>query len=154
MTAKAIQALRRPLHPLPRLPVADYALYGAALCGLVAGMLGNRAAWALLASFVGCTLAAQAGLDFSFPFWMMVDTFVAVAIIRPKMSVADTMIIGLFIPAWGFYLASPEVRFWGCYAVVIGQFMIAFAAPETRKGWHRLYARIHGHHFEKMVAHG
>lgn len=91
--------------------------------------MGNRAAIALLASFLICGLLDWSGAQFNFVFWLMMDSAVVLAIIHRTMTYWDVAIIASFIPAWALYLAPDDVRYFGVSVVLVAQFLLT--TPDT-----------------------
>lgn len=96
----------------------------AAVLGIIGAAAGNRAAWPLLASLALCNGLPHLGYNFDMAFWLFVDLAVIGVIVWLGITLRHTAIIVLFLPAWGFYFASPEIRFIGTLACVILQFVL------------------------------
>ena len=102
----------------------------AAGLGVVGALSGNRAAYPLLASLALCQALPALGLEFDMLFWIAVDVAVIVAISCMSFQRRNLAVIALFLPAWGFYLADPGLRFWGTLWVVVLQ--MALTLPWLR----------------------
>ena len=110
------------------------ALWLAIAVGMVSARLGNRTAWALLASVALCLTLDWAGAVFHLLFWMLIDFAVILFVVRPKMTVSDCLIVALFVPAWALYLLPDPVRHEGSRIIVIAQFLLTFP---LRRFWRR-----------------
>jgi hypothetical protein len=122
-------------------------------CGVVSAITGNRTAWALLASVGLCFAFDYAQVPFNFVVWTLIDLAVVGAIIRPKMTAADCVIIALFVPAWCFYLLPADTRFWGSFVVVVAQLVLTFPVEALRTALAGLRAPSDDPPFDRLVAH-
>ena len=128
--------------------VADAVLYGSVACGLIAGLLGNRTAWPLLASVGTAILLEQMGVPFNPWLWMLIDFMVLLAIMvmvlqdMLRFDDSDAIIVGLFPIAWIFYAFDdhPILRY-GTLAVVATQFLLTIP---YRRIWYGVYDRLQG----------
>jgi len=96
----------------------------AAVLGIIGASAGNKAAWPLLASLALCNGLPQFGYNFDMAAWLFVDMAVIGVLIWLGITLRHVAIIALFLPAWAFYFAPPEIRFVGTLAVVILQFVL------------------------------
>jgi hypothetical protein len=129
----------------------------AVACGCVSALTGNRTAWALLASVGLCFVFDYAGVPFSFPLWLLIDLAVILAIIHPRMSKADCIVVALFVPAWVGYLLPDQQRFQMCLWVVVTQLALTYRHDQTLGMLDRAWARVRrllGFNLEMSVAYG
>jgi hypothetical protein len=122
-------------------------------CAACGALTRNRTAWVLLASVAFCLGLDAAEVKFHFVFWMLIDTVVVLAIIHPKMTRTDCVILALFIPAWCFYLMPDEARFWGTFVVVVAQLTLTFPVEALRRLLTGLHSRFRAGRFDEMVCH-
>jgi len=102
----------------------DWFLLIAVVLGIIGAAVGNKAAWPLLASLALCNGLPHIGYNFDMAFWLFVDLAVIGTITFMGITRRHVAIIALFLPAWAFYFAPPEIRFAGTLAVVILQFVL------------------------------
>lgn len=112
----------------------DAVFLGALVCGCVAALKGNRAAWALLASTAFTSGITTAGVPFHPVLWMMIDLAVVLAILHPKMTLCDIGVIALFIPAWVIYATMPPWASEAVTLIVAAQFLMTFPVAQLF-GW-------------------
>jgi hypothetical protein len=129
----------------------EAAFWLAVACAVAGTFAGNRTAWALLASVGMCLGLEHFAVPFNFFLWLLIDLAVILIIIRPEMTVADVVVLALFIPAWVSYLLPPEPRFGVSMAVVIAQLALVFPAETVRRGIVRLFERGRARNFDEMA---
>jgi len=129
------------------------ALWLAVACAFAGAFAGNRTAVVLLASLMLCMGLDEAGIQFNFLFWLLIDVAVIGAIIRPDMRFRDCAVLVLFLPAWSFYLADENTRYIGGSVVVILQLMLTFPIVRTWRYFMGAVSITRDDPGEKMVAH-
>jgi hypothetical protein len=133
--------------------VTEVLFWLAVACGVVSASTGNRTAWALLASVALCLGLDSAGVPFNFVLWLLIDLVVILVIIRPTMTVADCVILALFIPAWVGYLLPDAQRFQIGFVVVVAQLLLTFPAETVRRALTSFYKPPDDGGYDRMVAH-
>lgn len=123
-------------------------------CGVLGATTGNRTAFALLASVLICLAMNYGEVPFNFVVWMLIDLVIVLAIIHPKMTKVDCVILALFIPAWCFYLLPADTRFWGTFVVVVAQLTLTFPVDAARRVLTNVSRYIRPDNFDKMVVYG
>lgn len=107
----------------------DYALWLAVAIGCVAALMGDRTAFALLASaFVSWWVQSP-----HWQIWASLDFAVLSVIIRPNMGVADKLIAALFPVAWVSYCLPEWDRYNGSAAVVALQLYLTFPVTKIQR---------------------
>lgn len=122
--------------------MAEYAFWLAVSCAVAGALCGNRTAWFLLASVVLCLTLEWQGVAFHFISWLLIDLVVVLGIVRPDMTIADDVILVLFIPAWVFYLLPDPERYIGSLIVVCAQLILTFPVERARMATSRLVSAI------------
>lgn len=102
----------------------DWFLLIAAALGIIGAAAGNKAAWPLLASLALCNGLPHLGYNFDMAFWLFVDLAVIALLVWLGITRRHIAIIALFLPAWAFYFAAPDIRFMGTLGIVILQFTL------------------------------
>ncbi|MEW9855937.1 hypothetical protein [Novosphingobium sp. M1R2S20] len=128
--------------------MAENYLLAAALLAVLPAVMGNRTAWALLASYVYACGLEWLGVPFSLPLWIAADLFVLAVIVRPNMSLADELIAVLFLPSWWGYAAEPVLRYEIGMGAVFLQFLLCLPVckPQGTTGSvsHGSIKNVHG----------
>lgn len=113
----------------------------AVLCGCAGAWKGSRAAIALLASTALTSGFVWAGVPFNIVAWLLIDLVVIAAIVSRKPTVADMLILALFIPAWAFYVKPDAFANYATTLIVSAQLLLTFPAQSVGQISRRLVAR-------------
>jgi hypothetical protein len=133
--------------------VTEIAFWLAVACGVISASTGNRTACALLASVGLCMAFSYLHVPFHFILWLLIDLAVILVIIRPTMTVADCIILALFIPAWVGYLLPEQPRFQLGFVVVVAQLLLTFPASTVHRAFLSIWHPRGDDHFDKRIAH-
>lgn len=125
----------------------------ALLCGCIAAMRGNRTAWALLGSAIFTSVITLAGVPFNSFLWMLIDLAVVMLIMHARMSVCDTIILMLFIPAWCLYVVDGWFVYYAVSLIVTLQFLLTWPIPAVWGHCRRMIRPHNSDPFDRIVSH-
>lgn len=108
----------------------DALLVIAVLCGLVGAWQRKRASIALLASTALTSVFVWLEVPFDWRMWGAIDLAVILAIVSERMTVADWVILLLFIPAWVAYGEPDAFAHDFTTALVSAQLILTFPAKD------------------------
>lgn len=101
--------------------------------GVVAALMWDRTAWALLIGHSLAQALIDRGVTFDWTIWGPIDLGILMVIAQPNMKLADMIIAGLFPLAWIGYEMDGWAGYYLVLAVVELQLLLTFPLSKLQK---------------------
>jgi hypothetical protein len=115
--------------------------YLAALFAIAGAVRGNPCAWGLLGAAAASAFLEWRGVPFDMATWLLIDIAAVslIAAIPRALTVKDTVVVLLFLPAWALYLSDSQWAIDLTTAICTAQFMLvtpwAWLLERSRAFW-------------------
>ena len=140
------------------LTVLEGALYTAFACAVLSAFSGNRAAWVLVGSVSYCLYLDVTGVPFNVIRWLILDVSsmaLIAALTLPKLTLANSLIFGLFFVGWAAYALPDPHRYTISVSVTIAQLLLTFPVANFRERLRSVrQAPDRWNEFDLRAAHG
>ncbi len=104
--------------------------------GVIAALMWDRTAWALLVGHSLAQALIDRGVPFEWTLWLPIDLCILAAIARSNMKLVDVLIVGLFPLAWIGYEMDGWAGYYLVLAVVELQLLLTLPLAKLQKvGW-------------------